>query len=115
MVDREHVARLLGFNGVIEHTRDAMWQLDGLVSLLASSASLVTSQSKLAEDLEIWSSEEFDFVDLAEPLHPSQRADAAEAEPLRGGDRAGRRRCAHRPAHGIPRRGARGHRHAATT
>jgi argininosuccinate lyase len=67
VVDREHVARLLGFNGVIEHTRDAMWQLDGLVSLLASSASLVTSQSKLAEDLEIWASEEFDFVDLAGP------------------------------------------------
>ena len=44
-----------------------MWQLDGLVSLLASSASLVTSQSKLAEDLEIWASEEFDFVDLAGP------------------------------------------------
>jgi argininosuccinate lyase len=67
LVDRAHVARLLGFSGVIEHTRDAMWQLDGLVSLLASSASLVTSESKLAEDLEIWASEEFDFVDLAGP------------------------------------------------
>lgn len=66
-VDRDHVARLLGFGGVIEHTRDAMWQLDGLVHLLAAAASLVTSQSKLAEDLEIWSSEEFDFVDLAGP------------------------------------------------
>jgi argininosuccinate lyase len=65
--DRDHVARLLGFPSVIEHTRDAMWQLDGLVSLLASAASLVASQSKLAEDLEIWASEEFDFVDLAGP------------------------------------------------
>jgi argininosuccinate lyase len=44
-----------------------MWQLDGLVSLLASATSLVASQSKLAEDLEIWASEEFDFVDLAGP------------------------------------------------
>jgi argininosuccinate lyase len=68
LVDREHVARLLGFRGVIEHTRDAMWQLDGLVSLLSSAASLVTSQSKLAEDLEIWASEEFDFVDIAGPF-----------------------------------------------
>jgi argininosuccinate lyase len=67
LVDREHVARLVGFSGVIEHTRDAMWQVDGLVSLLATAASLVTSQSKLAEDLEIWASEEFDFVDLAGP------------------------------------------------
>ena len=67
LVDRDHVAALLGFGGVIEHTRDAMWQLDGLVSLLASATSLVASQSKLAEDLEIWASEEFDFVDLAGP------------------------------------------------
>jgi argininosuccinate lyase len=67
LADRDHVARLLGFRAVIEHTRDAMWQLDGLVSLLASAASLVASQSKLAEDLEIWASEEFDFVDLAGP------------------------------------------------
>ncbi len=67
LVDRDHVARLLGFGGVIEHTRDAMWQLDGLVTLLATAASLVTNQSKLAEDLEIWASEEFDFVDIAGP------------------------------------------------
>src|SRR5262249_11201637 len=30
----------------------------------ASAASLLSTQSKLAEDLEIWSSSEFDFVDL---------------------------------------------------
>ena len=28
--DRERTAALLGFDGVIEHTRDAMWQSDGL-------------------------------------------------------------------------------------
>ncbi|HEX2178967.1 MAG TPA: lyase family protein, partial [Actinomycetota bacterium] len=47
-------------------TRDAMWQTDGLVDVLAVVASLVGTQSKLAEDLEIWASQEFDFVDLAE-------------------------------------------------
>src|SRR5438874_5653726 len=30
--DRALVARLLGFTGVIEHTRDAMWQADGHVA-----------------------------------------------------------------------------------
>ncbi|MGH3506960.1 MAG: lyase family protein, partial [Nocardioidaceae bacterium] len=49
---------------VIEHTRDAMWQIDGLIHILASAASLLSTESKLAEDLEIWSSNEFDFVDL---------------------------------------------------
>jgi argininosuccinate lyase len=65
--DREHIAALLGFDGVIEHTRDAMWQIDGLVDLLATAASLVTNLAKLAEDLEIWDSQEFDFVELAGP------------------------------------------------
>ena len=49
---------------MIAHTRDAMWQVDGLIAVLAIGTSLVSNQSKLAEDLEIFSSSEFDFVDL---------------------------------------------------
>src|SRR4051794_9024835 len=64
--DRGPVAVLLGFDEVIEHTRDAMWQTDGLVDVLAVVASLVGTQSKLAEDLEIWASSEFDYVTLAD-------------------------------------------------
>ncbi len=64
--DRGPVATMLGFDGVIEHTRDAMWQTDGLVDVLAVVASLVGTQSKLAEDLEIWASLEFDYVTLAD-------------------------------------------------
>lgn len=62
--DRSVIAGLLGFDGVIEHTRDAMWQVDGLINILATTASMLSNQSKLAEDLEIWSSGEFDYVDL---------------------------------------------------
>lgn len=62
--DRSFVAEALGFDEVIVHTRDAMWQIDGLIHILATAASLASTQSKLAEDLEIWSSSEFDFVDL---------------------------------------------------
>lgn len=65
--DRHRMAHMLGFDGVITHTRDAMWQTDVLVSLLSISTSIVSNESKLAEDLEIWSSREFDFVDLAGP------------------------------------------------
>lgn len=64
--DRTYVATALGFTEVIEHTRDAMWQIDGLIHVLASASSLLSTQSKLAEDLEIWSSSEFDFVDVAD-------------------------------------------------
>ncbi|HEX2497179.1 MAG TPA: lyase family protein, partial [Actinomycetes bacterium] len=66
LADRGPVARMLGFDGVIEHTRDAMWQTDGLVDMLAAAASLVGTQSKLGEDLEIWASSEFDYVTLAD-------------------------------------------------
>lgn len=66
--DRDNIARLLGFAGVIDHTRDAMWQTDTFIDLLATSTSLISNQSKLAEDLEIWASQEFDYVDLAGPF-----------------------------------------------
>jgi argininosuccinate lyase len=66
--DRAHIARLLGFTSVIDHTRDAMWQTDTFIDLLATSTSLISNQSKLAEDLEIWASQEFNYVDLAGPF-----------------------------------------------
>jgi argininosuccinate lyase len=66
LADREPIAAALGFGGVIPHTRDAMWQVDGLIHILATAASLLSNFSKLAEDLEIFSSSEFDFVDLAD-------------------------------------------------
>lgn len=65
--DRGYIADLLGFEGVIDHTRDAMWQTDTFIDVLAISTSLLSNQSKLAEDLEIWSSQEFNYVDLAGP------------------------------------------------
>jgi argininosuccinate lyase len=64
--DRSRVAGLLGFDGFIEHTRDAMWQIDGLIASMSAASSLLTTQSKLAEDLEIWASTEFDYVSIAD-------------------------------------------------
>jgi argininosuccinate lyase len=64
--DRGAMVRRLGFDDVIPNTRDAMWQVDGLVQLVATLASLALTQASLAEDLEIWASSEFDYVDLAE-------------------------------------------------
>ncbi|HKA85800.1 MAG TPA: lyase family protein, partial [Acidimicrobiales bacterium] len=64
--DRTAVAARLGFTSVIANTRDAMWQVDGLVQLASTLASLALTQSSLAEDLEIWASPEFDYAELAE-------------------------------------------------
>ncbi|MDR0345658.1 MAG: argininosuccinate lyase, partial [Nocardiopsaceae bacterium] len=64
--DRAQVAALLGFRAIAEHTRDAMWQTDGLFDMVSAAAGLVVTQSELAEDLEIWASQEFDYVSLAD-------------------------------------------------
>lgn len=64
--DRERVAELLGFDGIVEHTRDAMWATDSLVAATAAATDLVVTLAKLAEDLEIWASDEFGWVRLAE-------------------------------------------------
>jgi argininosuccinate lyase len=64
--DRAAVATRLGFASVIVNTRDAMWQVDGLVQLASTLASLALTQTSLAEDLEIWASSEFDYAELAE-------------------------------------------------
>jgi argininosuccinate lyase len=64
--DRDATARALGFDRAVEHTRDAMWQTDPFLHVLTSATSLVLTQDKLAEDLEIFASAEFGFVDLAE-------------------------------------------------
>jgi argininosuccinate lyase len=64
--DRDGSARTLGFDRAIPHTRDAMWQTDPFLHLLTAATSLVLTQDKLAEDLEIFTSVEFDFVDLDE-------------------------------------------------
>ncbi|MPZ65977.1 MAG: argininosuccinate lyase [Pseudonocardiaceae bacterium] len=64
--DRTPVADRLGFDSVIDHTRDAMWQTDGLVAALAAGASLLVTQSTLAEDLEIYASQEYGWVSLGD-------------------------------------------------
>jgi argininosuccinate lyase len=62
--DRQTSARALGFDHVIVNTRDAMWQVDGLVQLAAAVTGLACTETSLAEDLEIWSSSEFAYVEL---------------------------------------------------
>lgn len=89
-VDRRRLAALLGFDGIIEHTRDGIWQADGLVSLVGTAALAATNASRLAEDLEIYGSDEFGFVRLADEfcrasvLMPQKRNPYALAV-IRGG------------------------------
>jgi argininosuccinate lyase len=65
-LDRERMRQLLGFSGLVVHDRDAMWQSDVPIALMAVLVSLATTASRLAEELQIWATAEFDFVELAD-------------------------------------------------
>jgi argininosuccinate lyase len=65
-LDREYLRRLLGFDSHTEHARDSMWRADMPVETISAVMILVSNISRLAEELQIWTTIEFDFFDLAE-------------------------------------------------
>jgi argininosuccinate lyase len=65
-VDRRALAVDLGFAGVTENSMDAVSDRDYVVEFLAWAALLQVHLSGLAEDLIIWASREFGFVEIAD-------------------------------------------------
>lgn len=65
-VDREYVARLLGFEAVSDNSIDAVSDRDFAIEFLSASALLMMHLSRLAEELILWSTEEFKFIELPE-------------------------------------------------
>src|SRR5581483_289364 len=65
-LDRHRLAERLGFDTVIPHTRDAMWQADGPIELAALLTSALVTLDRFAEDLQIFSTAEFGLVALAD-------------------------------------------------
>jgi len=65
-LNRQRLAGLLGFDGVIHHTRDAMWQADAPIETTAAAVALLVNLDRLAEDLQVWATQEFNLVELAD-------------------------------------------------
>ena len=65
-LDRARLAELLGCDGIVEHAKDAAWQADVYLELLATLAIAATHQSQLGQDFEIYASQEFGLVELAD-------------------------------------------------
>jgi argininosuccinate lyase len=65
-IDRTRLAQLLGCESLIEHAKDAAWQADVYLELLANLAIAATHQSQLGQDFEIYASQEFGLVELAD-------------------------------------------------
>ncbi len=63
-IDREWVARELGFDAVSANSMDAVSDRDYAVEYLAAAAAAMMHCSRLAEEIVLWSSQEFGFIQL---------------------------------------------------
>ena len=63
-IDRAHTAKLLGFAAVAENSLDAVSDRDFAIEFAAGAALIMTHLSRMAEELVLWSSSQFDFVEL---------------------------------------------------
>jgi len=65
-LDREQTARALGFEAPAANSMDAVASRDAALEFLAAAAIAMVHLSRLAEELVLWSTAEFGFVELAD-------------------------------------------------
>ncbi len=63
-IDRHYTAELLGFDGIYENSLDAVSDRDFILEFLSDSAILMMHLSRLCEEIILWSSQEFRFIEL---------------------------------------------------
>ena len=65
-LDRERVARTLGFEGVCQNSLDAVSDRDFAMEFAAFASITMVHVSRLAEEIVLWMSQNFGFIDLAD-------------------------------------------------
>ncbi|MBP1949261.1 argininosuccinate lyase [Virgibacillus litoralis] len=63
-INRERTAELLGFDMVYPNSLDAVSDRDFVLEFLSIASIMMTHISRLSEELVIWSSQEFNFIEL---------------------------------------------------
>ena len=63
-IDREQVAKELGFEGLCENSLDAVSDRDFAIEFTAGASLVMTHLSRLSEELILWMSPRFGFIDL---------------------------------------------------
>ncbi len=88
-IDREFLARELGFSQISQNSVDAVSDRDFIVEYEAAASICMMHLSRLAEEIILWSSAEFDFIELDEAYATSssimpQKKNPDVAELVRG-------------------------------
>jgi argininosuccinate lyase len=65
-IDRERVARTLGFDGVCRNSLDAVSDRDFAIEFCAAASLIMTHISRFSEELVLWISPRIGFIDLAD-------------------------------------------------
>ncbi len=65
-IDRLHTARTLGFENIYRNSLDAVSDRDFAVEFAAAASLVMVHLSRLAEEVILWSSDEFSFVQLTD-------------------------------------------------
>lgn len=65
-LNRPRMAELLGFDGIVENTRDASISRDFNLESVAHAAIALSNLSALADDLNVWCTYEFNLIELAD-------------------------------------------------
>jgi argininosuccinate lyase len=63
-IDRLRTCRLLGFDGLVENSMDAVAARDFVLEVLSNLSILMCNISRIAEELVLWSTSEFSFAEL---------------------------------------------------
>ena len=63
-IDREYLANQLGFSNISSNSIDGVSSRDHILDILYSCSSIMINLSRISEELIIWNSEEFDFINI---------------------------------------------------
>lgn len=88
-IDREFVAKQLGFNDIYHNSLDAVSDRDFALEFLSNAAMLMMHLSRMAEELILWSTYEFNYIELSDDFSTGssimpQKKNADFAELVRG-------------------------------
>ncbi len=63
-IDRQYLAKELNFSEISQNSLDAVSDRDFIIEFLSDSAMTMLHLSRLSEEIILWSSQEFDFIEL---------------------------------------------------